>query len=275
MRHAVLAFLDARTIRAISQRSRYADAWRDVPRALLPLWRKAAPGEFPGIPFQARFYARSLDALLTFFDCAARSDRPCGLPSRAADAVWHAWMQMDRDNLEQFCRRHFGRTIPHVEAGDMQGQMGKALGTCLVAARKLDFQPPVAPCLPRLFTLDRELRMPLGFGYTIEQGRVAWSRLDAAGLPHGPSHHPDHLSPYGLFAAGLVSASEYDLGAMLAARHRDGAAGQPGGGCAAIMPDSGGGHAAACTDGAGGDSAGDGDAGGDGGSSCGGGCGGD
>lgn len=102
MRHAAIAFLDARTIRAINQRSRYADALRDVPRDLLPF-------------------------------------------------------------------------------------------------------------------------MPLGFGYTIEHGLVAWSRLDGVGLPHGPTHYPDHLSPYGLFDAGLISESEYDLGSLLAARHRDGA----------------------------------------------------
>ena len=271
MRHAVIAFIDARTIRAIGKRSPYADALRDVPRGLLSFCRKTAPAEFPGIPAPARFYARSLEALLMFFDCASRSERPCGLPSRAADSIWHAWMQMDHDNLDRFCRRHFGRMIPHVESGDMGGQMGNALGACLVEARKRDFQRPAAPSLPRLFTLDRELRIPLGFGYTIEQGLVTWSALDEAGLPHGPTRYPDHLSPYGLFDAGLISESEYDLGSVLAARYRQRPAGQSGGACAAIVPDTGTGHAAACTDSAGDAGAGD---GGSCGASCGGGCGG-
>lgn len=274
MRHAVIAFIDARTIRAIGKHSRYADALRDVPRDLLSFWRKTAPAGFPGTPVPARFYARALEALLMFFDCASRSAWPCGLPSRAADSVWHAWMQMDHDNLNRFCRRHFGRTIPHVESGDMDGRMGNALGACLVEARKRDFQRPAAPSLPRLFTIDRELRMPLGFGYTIEHGMVAWSTLDEAGLPHGPIHYPDHLSPNGLFDAGLISESEYDLGSVLAARYRERPADQSGGACAASVPDTGAGHAAACTDSS---SAGDTGAAGDGGScgaSCGGGCGG-
>lgn len=283
MRHAVIAFLEARKIRSINKRSRYADALRDVPPDLLPFWRKTAPHEFPGIPKQAHFYARSLEALLMFFDCTSRSGWPCGLPSRAADSVWHAWMQMDHDKLKQFCRRHFGRTIPHVESGDMEGQMGNALAACLVEARMLDFQRPVAPSLPRLFTLDRDLRMPLGFNYTIERGLVAWSQLDEVGLPQGPTHYPDHLSPYGMFDAGLISESDYDLGSRLAARHRDNAACQQGGAFEAIASDTDAGDAAVCPDGASSDGASDGGDGGataDGascgascGSSCGGGCG--
>ena len=158
--------------------------------------------------------------------------------------------------------------------------MGNALAACLIEARKLDFQRPVAPSLPRLFTLDRDVGMPLGFNYTIEHGLVAWSRLDEAGLPQGPARYPDRLSPYGMFDAGLISESEYDLGSLLAARHRDGAACQPDGACAGIAPDTDAGDAAACTGGASSESAGDAGDGGaasDGGScgaSCGGGCGG-
>ena len=209
-----------------------------------------------GIPVQAHFYARSLEALLMFFDCVSNTGRPCGLPSRAADSVWHAWMQMDPNNLEQFCERHFGRPIPHVESGHMDGQMGVALAACLLETRRLELQRPVSPTLSRLFTLDRALRMPLGFNYTIEDGVVACSRLDRAGLPSRPTHYPDCLTPCGLFSAGLISEAEYELGAILARRHRNGAADQPGGGCAGIASNTGAGHAAACTDGASSDSAG-------------------
>lgn len=271
MRHAVLAILDARTIRAVNRRSRYADALRDVPPALLPFWRETAPDEFPGIPPYARFYARSLEALLSFFDCASRARRPCGLPSSAADSVWHAWLRLDPDGLERFCRHHFGRTIPHVASGDMAGQMGGALAVCLVEARKLDRQAPAAPTLPRLFALDRALRMPLGFGYTLQQGAVAFARLDKAGLPQEPARHVDQLAPYGLFAAGLISEAEYELGSIMAARRREDAAAQPDGGCGTLATQAGGRSADCADDGAGGDSGG---AAGDGGS-CGGGCGGD
>ena len=260
MRHAVTAILEARKVRAIVKRSPYADALRAVPPDLFPYWRKTAPAEFPGIPIQTPFFTRSLEALLLFFDCVANTGRLCGLPSRSADSVWHAWMQMDRDNLDQFCRRHFGRLIPHVESGQMDGDMGVALAACLVESRRLELQRPASPTLSRLFTLDRALRMPLGFNYTIEHGIVACARLDQAGLPSGPAHYPASLTRHGLFNAGLISQADYELGAVQAQRHRDGSAGHVGGACGSIACDGGDG--------------GDGDAGGDGGSSCSGGCGG-
>lgn len=268
MRHAMIALLEARKVRAIVRRSPYADALGAVPPDLFPYWRKTAPDEFPGMPVRAPAFAHSLEALLMFFDCVANTGRLCGLPSRAADSVWHAWMRMDRDNLEQFCRRHFGRLIPHVESGQMNGDMGVALAACLVESRRLELQQPASPTLSRLFTLDRALRMPLGFNYTIEHGVVACARLDAAGLPSGPAHYPAHLTRYALFEAGLISEAEFRLGAVQAQRQRDGAADQSGGACGGMALDGGGGDGVGCADGAGGD------AGGDGGSSCGGGCGG-
>jgi len=265
MRHAVIAILEARAVRAIVRRSPYAEALDAVPPDLFPYWRKTAPAEFPGIPVQAPFYTRSLEALLMFFDCVANTGRLCGLPSRAADSVWHAWMQMNRGNLEQFCRRHFGRLIPHVECGEMDGDMGIALAACLVESRRLELQQPASPTLSRLFTLDRTLRMPLGFNYTIEHGIVACARLDRAGLPSGPAHYPAALTRHGLFEAGLISQADYELGAVQARRHRDGSDGYMGGACGS----------SACDGSDGGDGgAGDAGGGGDGGASCGGGCGG-
>lgn len=259
MRQAVIAIFETRKVRAIIKRSPYADALGAVPTALFPYWRKTAPDEFPGIPIDAPFYTRSLEALLMFFDCVANTGRLCGLPSRAADSVWHAWMQMDPDNLAQFCRLHFGRAIPHVESGQMDGDMGVALAACLVEARRLELQQPASPTLPRLFTLDRALRMPLGFDYTIEHGLVACARLDAAGLPSGSAHYPEYLTRHALFAAALISESEFALGSVHAQRQRDRSGDQAGGGCGGIAGD--------------GSPGGDG-GGGDGGSGCGGGGGG-
>lgn len=259
MRQAVIAIFETRKVRAIIKRSPYADALGAVPTALFPYWRKTAPDEFPGIPVDASFYTRSLEALLMFFDCVANTGRLCGLPSRAADSVWHAWMRMDPANLAQFCRLHFGRSIPHVESGQIVGDMGVALAACLVEARRLELQQPASPTLPRLFTLDRALRMPLGFDYTIEHGLVACARLDAAGLPSGSAHYPEYLTRHALFASSLISESEFALGSVHAQRQRDRSADQSGSGCGGIPGD--------------GSPGGDG-GGGDGGSGCGGGGGG-
>lgn len=239
-----------RTVESEFAQSAYASILAGIPPALHPYWAEHAHREFPRIPRDASFYAQSAEGLVMFFDCAASAARPCALPSRAADAVWHAWVRMDASSLERFCVRHFGKKIPHVERAQM-GPMGVALAACLVQARRRASIPAGGPGLPRLFTLDDQLGMPGGFGYRLIRGRVACSLLDQLGRPMGRPSFPKTLTAMGLYQAGLISAAEY-----AEAREANSAAGDGG----AI---------------AGGDSDGGGDGGcGDGGSACGSGCGG-
>jgi len=242
----------ARTVESEFAQSAHACVLGDIPPALFPYWAGNAQREFPRIPRDASFYARSAEGLIMFFDCAASAARPCALPSRAADAVWHAWVRMDASSLERFCVRHFGKKIPHVERAQM-GPMGVALAACLVQARRRAAMPAGGPDLPRLFTLDDQLGMPGGFGYRIIRGRVACSLLDQLGRPIGRPSFPKALTALGLYEAGLISGAEY-------AERRD-AGSASGDGGAAVGGD--------CD---GGDS-GDGGCG-DGGSACGSGCGG-
>ena len=91
----------------------------------------------------------------------------------------------------------------------MQETMGKALGACLVQARRRVSQRPAGPHLPSLFTLDARLGMPRGFGYRVIDGRVAYSVLDDFGNPKGGVSFPQELTPQGLLKAGLISRAEY------------------------------------------------------------------
>lgn len=199
----------AHTVEWEFAQSTYASVLAEVPAALFPYWARTAHAEFPCIPRDASFYAQSAEGLMMFFDCAAASGRPCALPSRAADSVWHAWVRMDAPGLERFCIRHFGRAIPHVEQAQMKGEMGRALAACLVQARRRASKPPAGPDLPRLFTLDARLGMPHGFAYKVIGGLVACSRLDELGHPDGRSNFPGALAPRGLLQAGLISEAEY------------------------------------------------------------------
>ena len=194
--------------------STYAQVLADVPAALFSHWAQTARIEFPGIPRDAAFYAQSVEGLMMFFDCVAAASRPCALPSRAADSVWHAWARMDAASLERFCIRHFGKAIPHVEKANMAGCMGKALGACLVQARRRGSWPVASIHLPRLFALDAQLGMPRGFGYRIMKGLVACSPLDELGYSTSVSF-PEYLTPIGLYRAGLISAGEYNEAARL------------------------------------------------------------
>ncbi|RZA32447.1 MAG: hypothetical protein EOP92_26010, partial [Lysobacteraceae bacterium] len=146
---------------------------------------------------------------MMFFDCVAASGRPCALPSRAADSVWHAWTRMNAADLDRFCILHFGSTIPHLDEARMTGSMGEALAACLVQGRRRASKPAAGTDLPRLFTLDQRLGMPRGFAYGIVGGLVACSNMDELGQPDGRPRFPHALAPQGLLRAGLISNAEF------------------------------------------------------------------
>jgi hypothetical protein len=228
--------------------SDYRKALSDLPLDLYSFWHSTASLEFKGIPRDAFFFARAAEGLMMFFDCVRHSGRPCGLPSKAADSVWHAWARLDPGHLSHFCIKHFGRAIAHTEGPDMSVPIDDALANGLVAARGIEALPAAGANLPRLFSLDRRLRMPDGYAYSLASGQVAYRAMNWQGSAKGDLFFPAVLAPVGLLAAGLISQEEY--GVSLQRAHPDGSG--CGAGCGSTTSDGG----AAC------------------GSSCGGGCGG-
>lgn len=193
--------------------STYAPVLADVPPTLFSYWAGTAHHEFPAIPRDASFYAQATEGLMMFFDCVAAAGRMCGLPSRAADSVWHAWTRMDAPSLERFCVKHFGRPIPHVGKARMKEDMGRALAACLVQGRRRTGRAVGGASLPKLFSLDAQLGMPYGFGYRMIGGLVACSDLDEFGNPTGAVTFPASLSPKALHFSGLISQAEYEQAA--------------------------------------------------------------
>jgi hypothetical protein len=249
--------------------SSYRTALEDLPDGLETAWRRSAPQEYPGIRTDAFFFVRAAEGLLRFFDAVRRSERPCTLPSDAADAVWHAWLRHEPIGLERFCRKHFGRVIPHVERG---GLAPDALANTLMTGRRLEGMAPLGPQLPRLFGLDARLRMPGGHGYWKRGDEIVYARLGKHGLCFGRARPHPELGIPALLAAGLVDA-DMVLAHM---RLQQGAVGGSACGSFAdgpldfVFASDGG-----CTDSSGGSDGGaDGGGGSSCGSSCGGGCGG-
>ena len=197
-------------------------AMMDLPDTLYPFWKRSAGFEYQGIPQDAFFFTRAAEGLLLFFECVRYSGKPCALPSKAADSVWHAWMRMAPQGLDAFCLKHFGRRIPHVEATDMTAQMEEALADCLAQARWLERKPEAGTSLPRLFALDRKLKMPGGFGYKIVAGEVAFAHMDERGAPCSDVFYPSSLAPVQLLVAGLISQSAYDVYVQRAKRGNKG-----------------------------------------------------
>jgi hypothetical protein len=244
--------------------SRNRKALRDMPPGLYDYWARTAPDEFQGIPTDAFFYVHASDALLTFFECIKRSNRSCALPSKAADSVWHAWLRYAPDHLDAFCKRHFGRPIPHVEAANMKQGMEEPMAMCLVTARTMDRLDLAGPNVPRLFATDRKLRMPFGSAYRVRRGHIVYSPINRHGRVLPQTHILPGTDPEFLFAAGLIAQGDYD---RWLARCRNTATsdwGTSGSGSSSSSVDSSGDDSGSC----------DSDGGGDSGSGCGSSCGG-
>jgi hypothetical protein len=252
--------------------SRNRKALRDMPPGLYEYWARTAPNEFKGIPTDAFFYVHASDALLTFFECIQRSNRPCALPSRAADSVWHAWMRHAPKHLDAFCQRHYGQRIPHVEAANMKKGMAKPMAMCLVTARTMDRLDLAGPNVPRLFATDRKLRMPFGSAYRVQRGHIVYSPINRHGQVLPQTHILPGTDPEFLLAAGLIAQGDYER--WLARCQDTGGSdwGTSGSSCGS-SGDSGGGDLGCDSGGSDGDSGGS-DGGSSCGSSCGGGCGG-
>jgi hypothetical protein len=241
--------------------SSYRPQLEDLPDELFTYWKNTAHKEFPGIPSDAIFFARAAEGLLMFFDIVRNSERACGLPSKAADSVWHAWSAMSQAQLDRYCCKHFARAIPHLEAGQMAITMDLALATSLVAARKLDGLVLASCTVPRLFGLDRRLKMPGGFAYRVSGGELGFSQINQRGIAEAKMQFPFWFNNAELLAAGLITQSAYDAQLLKKKARQDGAA------CGSGFSNSScdlGSAADSCDAGGGGSSCG---------SSCGGGCG--
>ncbi len=205
---ATFGTIHAFKARRLTRRSPYKTALADLPPTLFPYWANSAPTEFQGIPRDAFFFARSAEALMQFFDCAAGSEQPCALPSKAADSVWHAWLRMNAIGLEQFCIKHFGAVIPHVEGDAMDAPIEQSLAVCLVKARTRERLQRGGTGLPRLFSADRELGMPQGYAYRVQRGRVGLSPMSSGGKPLSEIAYPASFAPDALLTSGLIHSWE-------------------------------------------------------------------
>lgn len=246
----------------IIQNSRYRNALCDLPASLYPHWQQTAKHEFNGIPGDAVFFIRAAEGLLMFFDCVRRSEKACGLPSKAADSVWHAWLSLPQVAcaavpIDEFCLKHYVRVIPHVEASKMEGEMGVALANTLVQARKIERRGTASNYVPKLFSLDRRLKMPDGFSYRAAGEQLGFQAMNLAGESTGRMQYPTSFQVGELWMLGLLGENVYaDYQRKQASKAKSGS---DGGGSFSCGSDSGGG------DGGGGACCG---------SSCGGGCGG-
>lgn len=225
-----------------------------IPPAIRAAWFAVIDREAPRWRADERDWQLASLALLQFFEvCCMQGEQACALPSKAADSVWHVWLERDAAGLGDWQRRHFGRAIPHREAAELGAPLPEALARTWASACRSEGLSPLAGRLPLLFVIDGRLAMPGGWAYGRTFGRVHHRDIGPDGRRTGLPRLHAGLAAAGLAACGALTAAE------LRELERINASSSGGSGCG-----SSGGLSSDCSSSDGGSSCG---------SSCGGGCG--
>ena len=193
---------------------RHADALAQVPPQIRQLWLDEVAEELPGwLPDEADWVIAA-GALMEFFDCCRikTTTLACALPSKAADSVWHLWLEHDPAGLVEFQQRVFHTQIPHQEAGDLGTDLESALAQSWTLACRSEGLSPLGRKLPLMFAADWLLRTPTGWAYSCGyQGRVLHRDLDGRGCLTGRYKPHVGLAAAGLAGLGLLTMDEVAL----------------------------------------------------------------
>lgn len=121
-------------------------------------------------------------ALRMFFLVHLRAGKEMiGMPSKAVDALWHAFI-LDTRAYHAFCRHAFGAYFHHIPADDMAPGAASEQGlwrTWRFACLEENIRPDRASRLPLLFAIDEKLRIP--DGHSFSTARFTGRRRAAAG----------------------------------------------------------------------------------------------
>lgn len=137
-----------------------------LPRAVLDELAKA----YPHLEEKDLFLVAR--ALRMFFLLQLRAGgRMLFMPSKAVDALWHAFI-LDTRAYHAFCRHAFGRYFHHVPSGRMAADIQREPAvwrTWALACREENIPPAPPTRLPLLFAIDEKLRIPDGSHYSLAQ----------------------------------------------------------------------------------------------------------
>lgn len=140
----------------------------------------------PALDEKAQFLVAR--ALRIFFLAHLRArDQVIGMPSKAADALWHTFI-LDTKAYTQFCHEAFGKYFHHIPAASMHKGIyaDEALQrTWRLACLEENIDPKAATRLPLLFALDTKLAFPNGNTFSLEGKRKEGSDSGCGGFGCG------------------------------------------------------------------------------------------
>jgi len=200
-----------------------------IPVEVRAAWASRAPEEFPGLPVDEGAWLRCTIGLAQFFEVCRlqQANGPCALPSKGADSVWHAWLQLDPAGLAAWQHAHFGRTFDHCEADVLGAPLEEGIARSWVGACRSQKLNPLGRRLPFLFALDGQLRLPTGWAYRHEHGVLVHRQIDGFGLATGGAVAHAAATAGGLAALGVITTAEL----RTYRRRGDGSGAGCGGGC--------------------------------------------
>lgn len=217
-----------------------AVAAAQVPSEVKAAWHQLAPDEFPGLRVDDASWLRCTLALAQFFEACRlqRAHGACALPSKAADSVWHAWLQADPAGLACWQRAYFDNEVAHQEAHALGAPLDECLARTWVGACRSEGLSPLGPRLPLVFAVDGLLALPTGWAYRFERSGLVHRDIDGFGRTGGAGVLHASVAGAGLVGLGLLSEPE------LQALRRQQAGGD--GGSAGVSSDGGTAYGSSC-----------------------------
>lgn len=183
-----------------------------IPESIRMAWVQGAALDCPGLRTDPAAWVIASTALAQFFEvCRLQADgQPCGLPSRAADSIWHVALAAQPTALQDWQQRHFGRVVEHRPDAELGAPMDQALARTWVWACRSEGRAPHSSGVPLLFAADRRLAAPGGWSYEFDPKRCAVGHrdLNPQGRPVGAVHFQPALAVSALLAAGLLTGQE-------------------------------------------------------------------
>lgn len=189
-------------------------AAEQIPPGVRAAWARQVPDTFPGLAVDDAAWLRCSTGLAQFFEACRlqREHGPCALPSKAADSVWHVWLEVDPTGLAAWQQGHFGQVVEHLEAESLGAPLDECLARTWAGACRSEGRSLVASRLPLVFALDGLMRMPTGWAYGHQGGTLVHRPIDGFGNVGRDAFAHAAVGAAGLATLGLLG--EADVQAM-------------------------------------------------------------